>query len=307
MASKWNYIFGAITIGVIVGGTIYAIKKSKDVEKLEEEAITLEEARAIVAANKSDEDEEIHFISDIEEVEKVSTVKAVKAIKASEYVEEEYEEEEDDNDGIDENIEGPKFSVTPLIDFRYFEDGINPKEDKTLRFDPNSPEARHQFIRMELSEWGEEYTNPAYRMMIVLCEMPFIPTNPGDELLRTQIIDYKVQFFGWDSRWNKEISFADVIFHYARVAEFNCGESVRFWCEYMFDHFEIDEDSTSHDIETVLMHMCNHTYFNQDTQTFGLFGLTRQQMDEAIRIANRTPGRTLTFEIEFQEFLKSCV
>lgn len=317
MGSKLNYVLGAVTIGLIVGGTIYAIKKSKDAEEQEEQAISLSEAREMVEKRRKEQQEveelaeEIHFEAEIEEVEE-EPVRKIQIVKASEYdeyeedYEDEYEEDEEDEDGIDENIEGPSIpTVEPLKDFMYYEEGIDPKEDKTLRFEPNSVEAKHQFIRMELSEWTP--ADDVYRIMLQLFEVPFVPNNDGDEILRTQVIDYKVQFFGFGSKWAKEVSFADIILHYARAAEFNVGESVDYWVNYFMEFNDFYWDSTSHEIDTLVMRLNSHSYFNEERQTFGLFGLTRQSMDQAIRIANMNIDRSVTYEIEFQEFLKSCI
>lgn len=313
MGAKLNYALGAVTIGLIIGGTIYAIKKSKDAEQEEEESISLEEARKIVKErDRREQADETTFMADIDEVVEEEDEEYYEPVRRP------YEEEEEDYsyevDGdpeydkyptVDENTEGPSYYVEPLNDFNYYEDGINPKEDKTLRFGPDSVEAKHQYIRMELAEW-----NPAddtYRIMIQLFEFPFTPTNDGDEILRTQIIDHKMQFFGRTSKWNREVSFADVIFHYARLAEFNCGETVAYWVDYFLEFNDFYWDSTSHHFDTLIMRLNNHNYFNEERQTFGLFGLTRNAMDQAIRTANRNIDRSVTYEIEFNEFLKSCI
>lgn len=322
--SKLNYILGTVTITAIIGGTVYVIYKAKQAEKLEEDSITLEEAREIVAKQrKFDKGEEtVRFQQDIEEVNESKPRHVVgpqkpKAVKYDEDMEldEGLEDLEDiyEVDGdplydkyerVDENTPGP--TVTPLNDFMYYEDGIdNPKEDKTLRFPNSSDEARHQFIRMELADW--EPTHPVYRILIQLMEIPFIPTNDGDETLRTQIIDYKVQFFGWGSKWNREVSFADVILHYARSAEFNCEETVQYWVEYFLDFNEFEWDSTTHEMDKLVGRLNTHSYFNEERQTFGLFGITREHMDQAISIAQMNLDRSVTYEIEFQEFLKSCL
>jgi len=318
MSSKWRYIFGTATIALIVGGTIYAIKKSKDAEKEAEQAISLDEARAIVKSKQTEETEELieDIVGDSEETVETKLHK-IKGVKATHIVydeeleyDDEYGDEEDDPlrddyPEITEDIEGPALTVEPLNDFMYFEDGINPKEDIKLRYDPNSVEAKHQFIRMELADW--EPNQDVYRIMLQLFEFPFIPTNDGDEILRTQVIDYKVQFYGYNSKWNKEVSYADIVFHYARAAEFNCGESVQHWVEHFLWQTELEWDSSSHQFDTIIMRLNNHSYYNEERQTFGLFGLTRNYMDQAIRIANMNIDRSVTYEIEFNEFLKSCL
>lgn len=314
MSDKWKYIFGTTTIVLIVGGTVYAIVKSKQAEKQQEQAISLEEAREMVEELRNRPgytplntsiDKSIDLVR-----EEAIPVKVVKLSEDEELEEDEIEEELEEDDPlydkykrIDEYTQGP--TIEPLNEFMYYEEGINPKEDKELRYEPNSVEAKHQFIRMELADW--EPSHDVYRIMLQLFEFSFIPTTDGDEVLRTQIIDYKVQFFGFNSRWNQEISYADVILHYARSTEFNCGETVAYWVEYFLEYNEFNWDSTSEHIDTLLLRLNSHTYFNDERQTFGLFGLTRESMDQAIRIANRNIDRSVTYEIEFNEFLKSCL
>ena len=343
-STKGRYILGALTIGAIVGVTVYAIKKSKDAAKAEEESISLAEAREIVAQrqaetgetdefnNEEDEEEEEnesysegHMNASVEEVEVIVEERRIIAVPFAAAREE--EEDVIDVDGVEVEYEElehdpladfmedhprtsteipprPTYTVEPLNDFYYIEEGIDPKEDKTLRHNPNSVEAKHQYIRMELADW--EPNHDVYRFLIQLFEFPFVPQNDGDELLRTQIIDHKVQFFGWNSKWNREVSFADVIFHYARRASYDCGETVQYWVEYFLDFIEWDWDTTSAQIDSLLQKLQSHTYFFEHKQTFGLFGLSREYMDNAHRIAANNFDNSVTFEIEYNEFLKSC-
>ena len=319
MKIKWSYVFGTITIVAIVGGTAYAIKKSYDQSKIDEQAISVEEAKDMVKKQKEQE-EVVHYEMDIDTNDITNDKEVVRKIvqafsedEIEDYIDELEDEDEEEVDVNDPNydplgkpeIEPIQYTVEPLNDFNYFEDGIDPKEDKTLRHDPNSRDAKYQYIRMELADWDPMHT--IYRIMIQMFEYPFVPTNVGDENLRARIIDHKAQFFGLSSRWVNEVSYADVIFHYARCAEFECNESVQYWVEYFLDFVELDWDSTSEQMDRIVLRLNNHSYFNEERQTFGLFGLTRDAMDQAIIIANMNYDRSVTYEIEFNEFLKSIV
>lgn len=301
MNAKWNYILGGVTIGLIIGGTIYAIKKAKDADREEEEAITLDEARRIV--------EEGRDLEDVEELQGSKRTIAVKTEDLETFLENNEDMYyEDDLDEEEDEFIVPTYSVEPLYDFLYFEEGIdNPGEDTELRFDKNSIDAKHQFIRMELADFNGDFSCDAYRITLQLFEFPFQPTNSGDELLRTQIIDYKVQFFGFDSKWVNEVSYADVILYYARRAEYDVGETVDYWINYFLEFNDFQWDGTSSEYDILLRRLNSHTYFNEDRQTFGLFGLSREGMDSAINIAHMNIDRSVTYEIEFQEFLKSCI
>lgn len=320
MSPKWRYILGTVTIVTIVGGVAYAIKKAKDAEKQAEQAISIDEARAILKENgreltqpeetdevelEDDETEEGLVITETTAVtvqdEPSITVVRKEVVAVAPYL----EEEEDEYPDVDENVDGPILTVEPLVDFYYIEEGIDPKEDKTLRFEPNSDQAKHQYIRMELAEWVP--TDDVYRILLQLFEVPFIPMNEGDEILRTQVIDYKVQFFGFKSKWNKEVSYADIIMHYARAAEFNCGETVSYWAEQFCYAAGFQSDFSEDELETMVMRLNSHTHYNAENDTYGLFGINRAYMDQAVRIATRNVDRAVTYEIEFNEMLKACM
>lgn len=310
---KVKYILGTVTIVAIIGGTIYAIKKSKDMQKVEEEEITLADARKIVAAKETNDgyikpsDGPVTIVNDKHNIKMTIGVDLGKTpgftagpfnvdgkqmyFETQPY--DDYEEDEDEEETIlnDE-----------IVDVSYTQEM---EEGDELRYDPNSKEARSQFIKMELAEW--EPLEDAYQTLVRLFEFPFNPQNDGDDGLRTAIIDIRSNFFGLGSKWTKEVTYADVILHYARAAEFNVGESVRYWVNYFLDFNELDLYIPSNEIDELLMALNSHTYFNEERATFGLFGLTRESMDQAIRIANRNVDRSVTYEIEFNEFLKSCL
>lgn len=311
-----KHILGTVTILVIIGGTVYAIKKAKDQEKTEGEEISLAEAKKMVADRQVtgdfDEEFDTYFEKDksnvvildnnILPIDLVEYSKEDVRITARLYnaLEELTEDEEEDYEDIDETIEGPM--IEPGESSAY----IKPiEEDEELRYEPNSKDARNQFIKMELAEWVP--LEDTYATLLKLYEFPFKPQNDGDDMLRTQIIDFRAQFFGYGSKWTQEVTVADIIIHYAKAAEFNIGESVRYWVEYFLEFNELDFTQSSRHIDSVLNALNSHTYFNEERQTFGLFGLSRNYMDQAIKIANRNIDGSVTYEIEFNEFLKSCL
>lgn len=320
MKVNWSYVFGATTIALIVGGTAYAIYKARQSDKLEEEAISLEEAKDIVSKGRTEEKSTTTVVenpSDDQGVdtgfvfEKPLTSKEILEGRSILYDEEEelamQELEEMDKEDkypeVYESIEGP--DIVPLTEYTSvdIDSDIDPKEDTTLRHDPNSLEARNQYIRMELAEWPIGVDE--YNILLKLFEVKFIPKNDGDEMLRTQVIDHKVQFYGFNSRWVKEVSFADIIFHYARAASFNCGETVSYWVDYFLDFNEFVEDTNMEFMAHLVLQLSNHTYYNSEKGTYGLFGLSEEGMNQAIQTADLNIDRSVSFEIEFNEFLKS--
>ena len=338
-----KYVLGTVTIIAIVGGTIYAIKKSKDLEKAEGEVITLEEARHIVAVKEthdrqserlktsynknvdmnelaSQREEEMYeasedwneMVDDIRDVasynrsympnaatpESEAYGRVIKGLKYDTYspdIDQEFEEEDEEKEEV---------QYEPEIEYHKIE-RTGEEGEEVLRHDPNSFEALDQFKRMELAEWVPN--EDTFQTMMYLFDFPFQPKNDGDEILLTQIIDYRVQFFGFNSKWVRHVSYADVILNYARKAQFNVNETVRFWTEYFLEFNNLFHAYASQAIDEEIESLNSHTYYNEERATFGLFGLTRESMDQAIRIANDNVDRSVTYEIEFNEFLKSCV
>lgn len=295
-------ILGIVTITVIVGGTIYAIKKSKDIQRTDEAVISLDEARAMMRLRQ--------------EAEK-STAQVAERF---EMTEEEIEELVDD--AREEVNWNASFEVKPEDRADSIEGGVSPsfyddvdyniplaeimtEEDKVLRFEPNSQKALEQYIKMELAEWLP--MEPSYQAMLRLSSFPFEPKNDGDHILLTQIIDYRAGFFGMASIWTQQVSFADVILHYARLTDFNCGGGVRSWVDHILEHNQFDDLRTSAQIDEAIDRLNDHTYFNEELVTFGLFGLTRDQMDDAARVAHMNIDKQLTYEIEYNVFLQSCL
>lgn len=317
-----KHILGTVTIIAIVGGTIYAIKKSKDLQKAEGEEISLEEARYIVAKERTgvtvgpiniDGTPTSFEVTDMEEV--IDECREVADYNRSFMGNKPAEENpgygriikglgyDTHSDDIEEDEEEEMLPDPEIMEYNKI-DRAGDEEENVLRHEPNSVEALNQFRRMELAEWTVNEDN--YQTMSMLFDFPFEPKNNGDEMLLTQIIDYRAQFFGLGSRWVKQISYADVILHFARKAVFNCDETIGYWVNYFLEFNNLFHAYSSQAIDEEIESLNSHTYFNEERATFGLFGLTRESMDQAIRIADRNYG-SVTYEIEFNEFLKSCL
>ena len=175
------------------------------------------------------------------------------------------------------------------------------EEEEKLLHDPNSREARMQFIEMKLAEWPHE--EGARLMLFNLFAFPFNPTNEEDKLLRKVLSYNREEFFGPDSKQNSEITWADVILHYAENLEFNLGYSINYWTEFILDNMGINAMMPVETVDQMLLELTNHTFWNADNR-FGLFGLDDDQLDNAYLIADDQVEPTLTFDIEFNEYLK---
>ena len=262
MNDKRRYVLGAVTITAVLGFTAYAIYEYKKVSKQMGEAITIDQAQ-----------------------------KEVKDAEIKE-IEERYESGETDGlreemveIGLDE-YENP----TPIR-----------KEDEELEHDPNSREARDQFIRMKTAEWapGDE----AHDILMYLFTFPFAPTTEDDKLLRKVLMYNREEFFGPESKWNARITWGDVILHYAENLEFNLGHTVNYWTEFILDNLGINVFMSSESIDELLQDLAEHSFYT-DEDRFGLFGLDDDQLDNAYLIADDQVEPGLTFDIQFNEYLK---
>ena len=298
MGKKLNYAIGTATVLVIVGGTVYAIRKSIKAKLDGEEIITADEA-VLEAQSRRVKMEEFAMTTDEMDEMKDDVRDEVDWNLSFTRVNEELPE--DDEQAASDEGHGYYDDVNfdmPLKEYMT-------EEDKVLRHEPNSMEAKQQYMKMELAEWVP--MEDAYQTLLKLFNFPFIPQNDGDHMLMTKIIDYRVQFFGFKSRWAKEVSFAEIILYFAKLTDYNCGGGIRQWVDHILNHNDLDHLATSGKIEGVLERLNSHTYFNEQTGTYGLFGLDEGYIQSAIAIAQRHVDNSLTYEIEFNEFLKSCL
>ena len=289
--NKKQYILGAITITLIIGGTAYAIKRSYDKKKQEEEGMTVDEARALVKLKEyNPEAEDI-----LNEKVPLSNPKVISVIPQNfEELEEIGEEFSEEGNGFYDDVD---FN-TPLSEY------MN-EEDKKLKHDPNSVEANQQYIKMELAEWVP--MEDTYQTMLKLFDFPFEPQNDGDHIMMTKIIDHKAQFFGLASRWTKKVTFADVVLHFGRLSDFHVGEGVRYWVDYILEFNDLHHTTTSLETGELIERLNSHSYFNPRTNTYGLFGLSQYHYEQALSIAHGTFEQKVTYEIEFEELLKSVI
>lgn len=289
-------IFGLVTITAIVGGTGYCVYKYlKDKEKGEVEApISLEEARAIVEENK---------------------VKAESSFNRAVEVAQEIGMTDDElDDLLDEAREEASWNSSFAQGYDFY-DGVDynrplseyiTEEDKKLRFDPNTIQARDQFIKMELAELLP--SSREYQLMKRLFDFPFEPLNDGDDILLTQLEDYRQEFFGPTSKWTTTVSMADVICHYARLLDFNVGEGVGHWIVELSSNTGINEISSSNEIGRIVETLNQHNHsLNDEGIQWGIFALHPYDMQNAQNIADSTIDGEVTYEIEFNEFLKKVL
>lgn len=315
MGKRLNYAIGAATILVLVGGTVYVVRKSIKARLNDEEVISADEAVLEAQARRvkmeefamtteeiDESREDIHdevnynlsYLRPLEEDEDELPEAPSEFEEMPDDMLEDEQAASDEGHGFYDNVDFDR----PLAEYMT-------EEDKVLRHEPNSMEARQQYMKMELAEWVP--MEETYQTLLKLFNFPFVPQNDGDHMLMTKIIDYRVQFFGFSSRWAKEVTFAEIILYFAKLTDYNVGGGIRQWVGYILEHNDLYHLGTSGQIEKVLEKLNSHSYFNEQRGTYGLFGLTEQYFHSAIAVAQRHVDQSLTYEIEFNEFLKSCL
>jgi hypothetical protein len=186
----------------------------------------------------------------------------------------------------------------------YFEETKDVIDD--LRYEPNSIDAREQFINMELAALGRD--NDTRDVVAMLYDHPFIPTCDEDQNLKTRLIDHRIKFFGVGSKWNNQVMYSDLIMYYGKSAEYNCGDELRNWVDYFLTCADINNITlTSDEFEERIKQLNNHNYYNEDTASHGLFGLTSAQMTEACITASKRIDERVTYDIEFHQFVQGVV
>lgn len=282
-------IMGFVTISLIIGGTIYCIKKYKD-EQNGEETLTLKEARELV---KQREQEALKTTAD--------TAKAFGM--QNEEIDELVDEARDEASWTNSFTQPGAYDFYDNVDWNRPWSQYITEEDKVLRFEPNSIQARDHFIKMELAELTPGMQE--YQIMRRLFDFQFEPLNDGDETLYSQLADYREEFFGPHSRWNDNVTIGDIITHYARNTDFNIGGGIGEWIIHFVRNVEFNELATATTFGAIIQDLNRHSYQNKHTDTYGLFGLTFEESLEAEEIASGTVDEQVTYEIEFNTFLKS--
>lgn len=294
-------IMGIVTISLIIGGTIYCIKKYKDDMKYGE-PIDLEEARDIVKrhseeAKRSTEEVAKEFGMTSEEIEEM-----VDEARDEVNWNMSFQKSEDDDEDVDHAHE---YDFYDGLDWNRPLSEYITEEDKTLRYEANTVQARDQFIKMELADLTPGMQE--YQIMKRLYDFPFEPLNDGDSTLYSQLSDYREEFFGPDSRWNDNVSFADIIAHFARATDYNIGGGVGTWIVKFVRFIDITELDSGLSIGDALNKLNQHTYQNDRLDTYGLFGLEFDDCVAAEEMAELTIDGQLTYEIEYNTFLKSVM
>lgn len=258
---KVNYIFGVVTISAVIGFTYLAIREYKRMQDLSDEIIDVEQARREIEIYENEEIEDIY-------------------------------DNGETGDFREELIE------TSPEDYEHPQELT--EEDFILRHEPNSDEAREQFINMELADW-DRYSRD-YETLLRLYSFPFMPIYAEDIVLKDTLVEHRRQFFGDNSKWNKRVTYADLLLYFGRELVFEYDETLEYWVEHFLENMGVDHMQSSTTIEEILQDLNNHVHYS-DNSMVGLFGLTDSEMDDAYTIALNN-DEDMSYRVQFNEFLK---
>lgn len=175
-------------------------------------------------------------------------------------------------------------------------------EGKLLKgTDPNSEFALEQFIKMEIAEFRR---NSAEEMMIRrLFKYRFLPKTRGDRITHDTLQKERMDFFGPDSKWCWEPTWADLILHFAKRIDYNLGDGVPHWTSYIFDHLNFRPGMKDQELLDSLENLVGHTFINDDTGFVGLFGLDDGGCNDVNDQLKHSVDNVYSFEMELQAFL----
>lgn len=281
-------IMGIVTISLIIGGTIYAIKKHKDGQEVEA-PISLEEARGLVELSRRRAQE--------------STATVAEALGMTSEEIDELQLEARDDAGWNSSFAPSNYDFYDGLEYNRPLSEYIKEEDKTLRFDPNTIQARDHYIKMELAELIP--STPEYQIMKRLFDFYFEPLCDGDSILHSQLSDHRAEFFGPNSKWNENVSMGDIITHYARRADYDLDGGVGHWVNEFVHNTHFYELASSADFDVIIERLNQHVYINPETDGRGIFGLSEEEFVFAINMAEDTIDGEVTYEIEYNMLLKT--
>ena len=278
-------LVGAVTASTIV---FYSYKAYKMYKHIKAEEITAEEVMKVIEERKLQKQAE-------------ETAKALEEREARKDIfEEEYYEEEDEE-------------VVPLVQYEYeeylrengeVEDAYDEEEEMELdilRYEPNSQEAKDQYLMLLLSDF-DRYSRD-YKLLTRLLRVPFSGDPEVNDIMLENIWEAKAHFYGTDSKWLDETSWGDVILYFADRASFDLGNTRDYWFGTFMDTigFAIDDSVSDQEFDEIVDSIRSNYFYGAN---FGIFGLGRDQVLEAGRIDSIQNINQLSVERQYQEYVK---
>lgn len=271
-------LVGAATASTIV---FYSYKAYKMYKHIKAEEITAEEVMKVIEERKLKQQAE-------------ETAKALEEREARKDISvEDYDIEED---------------ALPIVEYEYEyeyeEDNYEEDEEEEmdiLRYEPNSMEAKDQYVMLLLSDF-DRYSRD-YTLLNRLLQVPFSGDPQVNEIMLENIWEAKVHFYGPDSVWLNVTSWGDVIIYFADRAMFDLGNTRDYWFGTFMDTigFSTSDSVSDQEFDEIMDSLCNNYFYGAN---YGLFGLSREQVLEAGKIDAIEHISQLSIERQYQEYVK---
>ena len=271
-------LVGAVTVPTIA---FFSYKAYKMYKHIKAEEITGAEVLAIIEERKLKKQAE-------------ETAKALEEREARKDISvEDYDIEED---------------ALPIVEYEYeYEEEDNYEEDEEeeemdiLKYEPNSLEAKDQYVMLLLSDF-DRYSRD-YTLLNRLLRVPFSGDPKVNEIMLENIWEAKVHFYGPDSVWLDVASWGDVAIYFADRAEFDLGYTRDYWFGTFMDTigFSTSDSVSEQEFEEIMDSLCNNYFYGAN---YGLFGLSRDQVLEAGKIDAIEHISQLSIERQYQEYVK---
>lgn len=175
---------------------------------------------------------------------------------------------------------GEVSDINEEVDYSYTdEEDPEEKEMEKLKYPINSPEALEQFKDMELADFTDH--NDKTRLVVMrLFDEPYVPATEEDDSITSRVMDHRVEFFGDESMWSEECTYADVIMDLARMGSDDLGIPVTDIVKLIVANLQIDDPNDDDQIENSLGDLDNgELVLDRNGRTlFGLFGLSGNEM-----------------------------
>ena len=269
-------VVGAVTASTIV---FYSYKAYKMYKHIKAEEITAEEVMKVIEERKLRQQAE-------------ETAKALEEREARKDISvEDYDIEED---------------ALPIVEYEYEYEEETYEEDEEeeldiLRYEPNSLEAKDQYVMLLLSDF-DRYSRD-YTLLNRLLQVPFSGDPKVNEIMLDNIWEAKAHFYGPDSVWLDVASWGDVIIYFADRAMFDLGNTRDYWFGVYMDTigFSTEDSVSDQEFDEIVDSLCNNYFYGAN---FGIFGLSREQVLEAGRIDAIEHISQLSIERQYQEYVK---
>ncbi len=179
------------------------------------------------------------------------------------------------------------------------------EEEIILLYGINTPEVFEQFTDYKLAE----ISNPKSRAIVKkLYFQSFNPRQdcPQDIVLREQMIDERIGFFGEESIHTNDVSIGDLVMYFVTLVAFDVEDTSKdVFLESYLTNIGITENSSQLSMGNTIGNLVRHELVGNG---FGMFGLEMSDLDSIRQKNIETTGRyELTFMTQYYKYIENIL